>query len=233
MLHDEIVSRLRHMVVEGEIPPGTRVPERALCAAFGISRTPLREALKVLAAEGQIVLLPNRGARVAKLTGKDVRDLFEVCEGLEAIAGELACKRISDEELRHLSDLHEDMRRHFESGDLVAYYRCNRAIHETIVRASDNAVLVQLYDSVTARIRGARYVAPMPPEHWALAMREHEAITNALVRRDGVALAHILQTHLRNKRRELRMAGFADEDAGNPDTHAPAVRPQLVADDLV
>jgi DNA-binding GntR family transcriptional regulator len=215
MLHDEIVSRLRHMVVEGEIPPGTRVPERALCAAFGISRTPLREALKVLAAEGQIVLLPNRGARVAKLTGKDVRDLFEVCEGLEAIAGELACKRISDEELRQLSDLHEDMRRHFESEDLVAYYRCNRAIHESIVRASDNAVLVQLYDSVTARIRGARYVVPMPADHWALAMREHDAIMNALLRRDGIALAHILQTHLRNKRRELRAAGFAEDEAAS------------------
>lgn len=233
MLHDEVVSRLRHMLVEGEIPPGMRVPERALCAAFGISRTPLREALKVLAAEGQVVLLPNRGARAAKLTGKDVGDLFEVCEGLEALAGELACKRISDAELQALVRMHDEMREHFEQRDLVSYYRCNRAIHETIVRASDNAVLVQLYDSVTARIRGARYVAPMPPEHWALAMREHEAIMNALIRRDGVALAHILQTHLRNKRRELRMAGFADEDGSNPDTHERAVRPELVADDLV
>src|SRR5919206_3275669 len=91
MLHDEIVARLRDMLIEGVIPPGARVPERELCAAFGISRTPLREALKVLAAEGHVTLLPNRGARAAKLTSKDVQDLFEVCEGLEAIAGELAC----------------------------------------------------------------------------------------------------------------------------------------------
>jgi DNA-binding GntR family transcriptional regulator len=233
MLHDEVVSRLRHMLVEGEIPPGMRVPERALCETFGISRTPLREALKVLAAEGQVVLLPNRGARAAKLNAKDVRDLFEVCEGLEAIAGELACKRISDAELQELSRLHDEMRQHYERGDLAPYYRCNRAIHETIVRASDNAVLVQLYDSVTARIRGARYVVPMPPDHWALAMREHEAIMNALVRRDGVALAHILQTHLRNKRRELRMAGFADEDGGGAEPGERACPPELVADDLV
>jgi DNA-binding GntR family transcriptional regulator len=231
MLHDEVVSRLRHMLVEGEIPPGMRVPERALCAAFGISRTPLREALKVLAAEGQVVLLPNRGARAAKLTSKDMRDLFEVCEGLEAIAGELACRRISDDDLRQLLRLHEEMRQHFEARDLVPYYRCNRSIHETIVRASDNAVLVQLYDSVTARIRGARYVAPMPPDHWVLAMHEHDAIMNALMRRDGIALSHILQTHLRNKRRELRMAGFAEEDEAGEHLRSNAARAS--ADSLV
>src|SRR4030088_3621510 len=99
MMHDEVVSRLRHLLTEGEIPPGTRIPERELCASLGISRTPLREALKVLAAEGLVLLLPNRGSRAAKLTQKDVQELFEVCEALEAAAGELACPRISDEQL--------------------------------------------------------------------------------------------------------------------------------------
>ena len=85
-MHEEVVARLRHKLVEGEIPPGARVPERELCEALGISRTPLREALKVLAAEGLVVLLPNRGARAARLTRESVQDLFEVCEGLEALA---------------------------------------------------------------------------------------------------------------------------------------------------
>ncbi len=88
MMHDEVVSRLRHLLIEGEIPPGARIPERELCASLSISRTPLREALKVLAAEGLVVLLPNRGSRAAKLTQKDVKELFEVCEALEATAGE-------------------------------------------------------------------------------------------------------------------------------------------------
>src|SRR5215216_5943340 len=135
MLHEEVVSRLRHMFVEGDIPPGARVPERDLCTAFGISRTPLREALKVLAAEGHIILLPNRGARAAKLTRKDVGDLFDVCEGLEAIAGELACQRISDQALAEIAALHAEMARHHQRRDLTSYYRCNRAIHEAIVRA--------------------------------------------------------------------------------------------------
>src|SRR4051812_8710121 len=103
MLHDEVVSNLRGILIEGEIPPGARIPERELCERFGISRTPLREALKVLAAEGYVVLLPHRGAQAAKLTRKDVADLFEVVEGLEAKAGELACARISDAEIAEVA----------------------------------------------------------------------------------------------------------------------------------
>src|SRR6202165_5427920 len=109
MMHDEVVSRLRHLLTEGEIPPGARIPERELCASLGISRTPLREALKVLAAEGLVLLLPNRGSRAAKLTQKDVQELFEVCEALEAAAGELACPRISDEQLREIGVLQANM----------------------------------------------------------------------------------------------------------------------------
>src|SRR4029450_6887960 len=83
MLHEEVVGRIRAILLEGEIPPGARMPERELCDRLQISRTPLREALKVLAAEGLVQLLPHRGSRAAKLTDKDMRDLFEVCQGLE------------------------------------------------------------------------------------------------------------------------------------------------------
>jgi DNA-binding GntR family transcriptional regulator len=217
MLHDEVVGRLKHMLVEGEIRPGERVPERELCLAFGISRTPLREALKVLAAEGYVALLPNRGARAAKLTHDDVRELFEVCEGLEAVAGELACRRITEAEVRGIAADQAEMVRHHRAGDLIQYYRCNRRIHEAIVRAAGNAVLAGLYESVTARIRRARYVADMRPEHWDLAVQEHEAILNALQRRDGVTLAQVLRTHLRNKLEQTERAGFAEAE---PPAHA-------------
>ncbi|MEZ0167787.1 GntR family transcriptional regulator [Microvirga sp. TS319] len=214
MLHDEVVSRVRHMLMEGEIPPGARVPERDLCLTLGISRTPLREALKVLAAEGYVVLLPNRGARAAKLTQKDVQDLFEVCESLEAAAGELACQRITDDQVRRIACLHDEMVSHYRNGDLLQYYRCNRSIHEAIVDAADNAALASLYESVTARIRRARFVVPMPPSHWELAVQEHEAILNALQRRDGCGLSHILRRHLRHKRQEVERAGFAESAEG-------------------
>src|SRR4051795_432563 len=178
MMHDEVVSRLRHVLTEGEIAPGARIPERDLCASLGISRTPLREALKVLAAEGLVVLLPNRGSRAAQLTQKDVKELFEVCEALEATAGELACPRISDEQLAKIASLQSKMVEYFRGGDLLSYYRCNRLIHEAIVRAADNAVLAGFYESVSGRIRRARFITPMSPEHWAIAVLEHEAILN-------------------------------------------------------
>jgi len=98
-LHGEILLRLRDYVVEGNIPDGARVPERQLCEMLGISRTPLREALKVLAAEGLIELLPNRGARVRQLSQRDLEELFDVMAGLESLAGRLACEAITDAEI--------------------------------------------------------------------------------------------------------------------------------------
>lgn len=210
MLHADVLSRLRHMLVEGDIPPGHRVPERDLCQTLGISRTPLREALKALAAEGLVVLLPNRGARAAKLTRESIQDLFEVCEGLEALAGELACQRIAETQVIEIAALHEAMISHYQSAQLDQYYRCNRQIHEAVVRAADNAVLSSLYESVAARIRRARFRTPMTPERWSLAVQEHEGILNALRRRDGRGLSHILRTHLRHKREEVERAGFTE-----------------------
>jgi len=154
--------------------------------------------------------LPEGSSRAAKLTDKDMRDLFEVCQGLEALAGELACERISDDEIAEVAAAHTAMAQHYRNGDLISYYRCNRAIHEAIVAAAGNPVLSGLYESVTARIRRARYVTPMTPPRWALALQEHEAILNALRRRDGVGLSHILRTHLRHKRDEVMQAGFAE-----------------------
>src|SRR6201994_3952646 len=98
-LHGEILTRLRDHIVEGNIPDGGRIPERQLCEMLGISRTPLREALKVLAAEGLIELLPNRGARVKQLSERDIAELFDVMGGLEALAGRLACENINHEEI--------------------------------------------------------------------------------------------------------------------------------------
>jgi DNA-binding GntR family transcriptional regulator len=210
MLHEETISRIRELLIEGQIAPGARIPEQALCASLGISRTPLREALKVLAAEGHVVLLPHRGARAARLTVKDVRNLFEVSAALESAAGELACLRIDDDAIAAIAALHGEMQRHFAAGEIELYYVCNRAIHEAIVRASDNQVLIGLYDGVNTRIRRARYVAPMTPGHWRIAMSEHEAMLNALQRRDGAMLALVLKTHLRHKADEVERAGFAE-----------------------
>jgi DNA-binding GntR family transcriptional regulator len=201
-LHGEILSRLRDYVVEGNIPDGGRVPERQLCEMFGISRTPLREALKVLAAEGLIELLPNRGARVRQLGTRDLEELFDVMGGLESLAGRLACETITDEEIAEIERLHYEMYGHYLHRDMHNYFQANQRIHEMIVAASRNETLRTTYANLAGRIRRVRYSANFARERqrWTEAMREHEAILDALRRRAGSELADILFQHLRNKR---------------------------------
>lgn len=214
-LHGEILLRLRDYVVEGNIPEGARVPERQLCEMLGISRTPLREALKVLAAEGLIELLPNRGARVRRLSPRDIEELFDVMAGLESLAGRLACEVITDEEITGIERLHYEMYGHYLHRDMHGYFQINQQIHESIVAAARNATLKTTYANVAGRIRRVRYSANFARkrQRWAEAMREHEAILDALRRRAGSELSDILFQHLRNKR-----AAAIDHLAEGPDT---------------
>src|SRR6202023_1474119 len=201
-LHDEILTRLRDHIVEGNIADGGRIPERQLCEMLGISRTPLREALKVLAAEGLIELLPNRGARVRQLSERDLAELFDVMGGLESLAGRLACENITDAEIAEIERLHYEMYGFYLHGDMHGYFHTNQLIHQKIVEASRNATLKSTYANFAGRIRRIRYSANFARkrERWAEAMREHEAILEALRRRAGSELSDILFQHLRNKR---------------------------------
>ena len=198
-LHDETVSRLRALITDGALRPGSRIDERALCERFGISRTPLREALKVLASEGLVELLPHRGARVTRLSAPELRDAFEIVAALEALAGELACRRITDAEIEAIAAHHARMHEHFRRGELAEYFACNQAIHEAINRAAGNAQLTEMYALISNRVRRARYMANHSPERWANAMREHVEILDALRRRDGTTCGALLREHLQHK----------------------------------
>lgn len=215
LLHEETVHRLRELIVAGDLKAGERVPERVLCERFGISRTPLREALKVLASEGLVELLPNRGARVAKLTIEDIDEMFPVMAALEALAGELACLRISDEGIAEIRALHYQMALHHTRRELDDYFRLNQKIHEKILEAAGNPTLSTLYRSLSGRIRRARYLANISRARWDKAMAEHELILDALTRRDGAALARILRQHLMNKCEALKESIAALETQGN------------------
>jgi DNA-binding GntR family transcriptional regulator len=201
-LHDEILGRLRDHIVEGNIAEGGRVPERQLCEMLGISRTPLREALKVLAAEGLVELLPNRGARVRALSEQDLGELFDVVGGLEGIAGRLACEHITDAEIAEIERLHYEMYGFYLHRDMHGYFHVNQQIHQKIIEASRNDTLKSAYANFAGRIRRVRYSANFARkrERWGEAMREHEMILEALRRRAGNELSDILFRHLRNKR---------------------------------
>ena len=210
-LHDQVVDRLRDMIVEGELDPSTRINEKALCERFGISRTPLREALKVLSSEGLVELTPNRGATVASFTPEDLDETFPIMGALEALSGEIACQQITDTEIAEIRALHYQMVLHYQKGELHEYFQINQAIHEKILAATHNATLSNIYSSLAGRVSPARFRANMSKPRWAEAVEEHENILRALEARDGPTLSRLLKIHLANKRETVREALFSDQ----------------------
>lgn len=216
-LHNELAERLRHLIIEGDLAPGEKLSERDLCSRFAVSRTPLREALKVLSAEGLVRLVPHRGAAVAKLTLADLEEAFPIMGALEAVAGELACRHITDTEIDEIGALHAEMVRAYEARDLSGYFALNQDIHEKIFAAARNPTLTQMQRGLAGRVRRARYMANMSAARWAQAVREHEAILAALSARDGGRLGMLLKGHLANKLVTVREALVADEGGSRDD----------------
>lgn len=199
-LHEQAAARLRTMLLEGVIPPGAKLNERSLCELLRVSRTPLREAIKMLAAQGLVELIPNRGAVAVALDEQDVAHTFEVLAGLEGMSGELAAQRVTETELAELRAVHFEMLAAYTRGDLPAYYDLNLAIHHGINAAARNPVLTQTYDQVNARLQGLRFRSNQNGAKWTRAVKEHEKMIEALAARDGTALRAILVAHLLNKR---------------------------------
>jgi DNA-binding GntR family transcriptional regulator len=198
-LHEETADRIRVLILDGELPPGKRISEKALCDRFGISRTPVREALKALATEGLVTITPNRGASVTEITNAELADAFPVMGALEGLAGELAACRMSDREIETVANLHALMLDHVAARALGPYFTVNQRIHQAIVAGARNAVLQDQYDQLSARMRLARYRANMSDERWAQAVAEHEQMLAALQARDGARLGQILRDHLDGK----------------------------------
>lgn len=199
-LHEQVTQRLRQMLVEGRIAPGAKLNERALCEMLSVSRTPLREAIKTLAAEGLVELLPNRGAIAVELTEADILGTFEVMAGLEGQSGELAAQRISAEALNEIKAMHYEMKAAYTRQDLSNYYRLNAAIHRAINGAAQNPVLTSIYTQVNARLQALRFRSNQDGEKWKRAMDAHDRMIAALETRDGAALRAELVAHLEQKR---------------------------------
>ncbi|MDE2288929.1 MAG: GntR family transcriptional regulator [Burkholderiales bacterium] len=217
-LHDTVVEHLRNFIVEGVLKPGTKLNERELCDTLGISRTPLREALKVLAAEGLIDISPNRGATVSRMTEAEIRETFEVMSGLEAFSGELACERITPAELAEIKALHYTMLACRAQNDLPGYYSRNREIHDRINEAARNSALRQIYISVNRRLQSLRFRSNFQTAKWDRAVQEHDEMIQALEARDGKRLAAILRQHLLEKRDAvLQLAAEAGEAGAQDD----------------
>jgi len=210
-LHEDLADHLRRAIVHGELAPGERISEKALCEKFSVSRTPVREALKILSAEGLVRLNQNRGAAVTKLTRRDIEDAFPVMGALEALAGELAARKATDAQIERMRTLQTKLVSMFRKGDRKGYFRVNEEIHQLIMTAADNASLERLIRALSAQVRRARYHANLSRERWAAAVAEHEEILDAFSKRNGQRLSRLLKSHLANKRIALLAALDADE----------------------
>lgn len=205
-LHEELVDRIRAMIVEDRFQPGEKIPEKSLCDSFGVSRTPLREALKVLASEGLVVLTPNRGARVATVTVEELEQTFPVLAALERLVGEAAAELMTDNDVAHVRDRHAAMVRHHAERDRSAYFTANQDIHAALLKSAGNPVLEQHHTKLASRVRRARFMANISDDRWAEAIAEHVQILDALEARDGARLGALLSGHLLNKHIALRRA---------------------------
>jgi DNA-binding GntR family transcriptional regulator len=195
-LHDALTPGLREMIRDGNLKPGDKISEPRLCEYFGVSRTPLREALKVLAAEGLIELLPRRGAVVAQISAEDIEELFPIMAALEALAGELACERVTDADISRVQALHDQMMECYRIGDEDTYLILNRQIHEAIFDIARNDTLAAMYQQILTRMHSHRFIVRKSETNWKSAVDDHKHIMEALAARDKRRLPQLLRKHV-------------------------------------
>jgi DNA-binding GntR family transcriptional regulator len=195
-LHDAVLNQLRDMIIEGSLAPGQRINEGQVGAALGVSRTPLREAIKTLASEGLVEIVPARGAIVRRFSEANIREILEVLKALEQTAALRLCREGSDADIAGIVKLHDEMMHLYTARDRLPYFKLNQSIHSAIVKSSGNTVLAETHGQLQARIKRIRFIGNETPDRWAAAVAEHEEMIVALKRRDGAALAEVLGRHL-------------------------------------
>lgn len=191
-----VAGVLRDRIVKGTYPSGSRIVERTISAELAVSRTPIREALKLLHADGLIAISRHKGAQVLPYSAEEALSLFEVIAGLESLAAERLAGAISPATLDALEELHARMMECYAAGDLDGYFDSNTDIHDLIVEHCGNPIVVDTYGRLIARARRGRYLAIVEPRRLDEAVAEHEALMQALRVGNARAAADIWRQHL-------------------------------------
>ena len=228
-LHDSVAERLRAMIFERALAPGEFIDEKALAARWQISRTPLREALKVLAAEGLVELVSGRGSRVVTLTDDDADALFPVMALLEGRCAFEAARKAGDDDLRTLQHLHEALERHAAAEDIEGYYRANHAFHGALQALADNRWLDRVTGDLRRFMRLMRGRQLALPGRMAASINEHRVLMDAFVQHDAARAERAMHDHLMAQLaalKKLRRASVrgtaAAPTARSPRRRAPA-----------
>ncbi len=199
----QILARLREEIVTGKWAPGERLPSNVLCARFGVSHIPIREAFKVLEAEGLVVLAPNRAAVVTQPTVQDTAEKLQVLDTLETLAAELVCQNAPDGVLRELMAMHNDMTALFHRGDAAGYHEMNVEIHRRIIEACGNATLIDFHQILSRHIQRARERANFREMLTRSSLQQHDLLMKALRARNVSAARRAMREHRAAVRRQL------------------------------
>ena len=197
-MHVAVTERVRDLIVEGRMRPGERINENDLADFLGVSRTPLRDALKVLRDESLIVIEPHRGTYVSHLTVEHTAELFEALAGIERVCGELATRKITEEQLLWFAELHQQMFAFHGSDKLQDYFELNERIHRSYVSLSQNEILAEIHGKLIVGAKRARIAAIRSQERWDESVAEHKAIYTAVERRDAETTGRLIEQHVRH-----------------------------------
>lgn len=198
-LRDVVFNTLREAILKGDLKPGERLMELQLAAKLGVSRTPIREAIRMLEQEGLAVTIPRKGAEVARMTLKDMEDVLEIREALDELAVRIACEKITDEQLKKLISVKEEFEMNTRSGDLKKIAESDERFHDIIYEATGNPKLVVMLNNLREQVYRYRVEYIKNPEHYPVLIAEHEAIVDGVKNHDAQKARGAMHEHVENQ----------------------------------
>lgn len=198
-LRDVVFNTLRQGILTGELKPGERLMEIHLANRLGVSRTPIREAIRKLELEGLVTMIPRRGAEVAQITEKSLQDVMEVRRAMDALCVELACDRISEEELKQLKDACGEFEKATETLDPKKIALADVALHEIILKATGNARLIQLIHNLSEQMYRYRFEYVKDKSKHSRLVEEHRIIYESIMNKDKITASETAKLHIDNQ----------------------------------
>lgn len=214
-LPEQIAERLRHKILEGTLAPGEQIKERDHAAEMDVSRTPMRESIRILAKEGLVTLRPSRSPIVADPTIEEISDVIDVLTALELLSGSLACKRATDAEIKAIRGLYDEMERKQNKVDKIAFFEIDMKFHMAIVDAAHSAVLAETHSSFIRRLWRARYLSASLKDSRERLSRQHGNIMIALEQRDPAMMKIAISEHLHSLVENIRDKYSSEADGSD------------------
>ena len=198
-LRDVVFNTLRQAILKGELEPGERLMEIQLAERLGVSRTPIREAIRKLELEGLVLMIPRKGAEVAKISARSLRDVLEVRRALEELAIELACQRMSEEDVGNLQKAQEDFKKAIAEGDAMKIAETDEHYHDVIYEGTQNAKLIQMLNNLREQMYRYRLEYIKDEDKRKILVLEHEKILKTVRERKVAEAKAALREHIDNQ----------------------------------